>query len=206
MKDTRGPDLAKVFTALALLASVSMIGALWRYQQTPGAAPPSPSQWPEGSALQLSATLPTLVLFAHPQCACTEATLTELSELLEHARGRVDARVVFSLPEGVDESWRHTSLWRRAEEIPGVSVVADPGQKETQRFATMTSGQLLLYNPEGRLLFAGGITAARGHTGENTGRSAVESILAGAASAAGALPGAHPVYGCALKSPAGGAE
>jgi hypothetical protein len=44
------------------------------------------------------------------------------------------------------------------------------------------------------LLFAGGITAARGHAGDNAGRSAIETLLAGG------RPGYDrtPVFGCPI--------
>ncbi len=42
-----------------------------------------------------------------------------------------------------------------------------------------TSGQVLLYDPSGRLAFSGGITAARGHVGDNAGSDAIVGLVMG---------------------------
>jgi len=44
-------------------------------------------------------------------------------------------------------------------------------------FRIETSGDLVLYDADGRLLFHGGITSARGHSGDNLGRSAIQALL-----------------------------
>ena len=59
-----------------------------------------------------------------------------------------------------------------AAEIPGVEVVSDEDDAQSAAFGAAVSGQTLLYDREGRLIFSGGITAARGHAGDNAGRSA----------------------------------
>jgi hypothetical protein len=46
-----------------------------------------------------------------------------------------------------------------------------------RRFAAMTSGHALLYGPNGHLLFSGGITFARGHSGDNPGCDAVIALI-----------------------------
>jgi hypothetical protein len=111
--------------------------------------------------------------------------------------GKVRASVLFLRPPGVPGGWERTGLWSDAAAIPGVTVVADDGGAELRRFGATTSGQTLLYSPEGRLLFAGGITESRGHGGDNAGRSAVTAIVLGAAPAPDA-PAHTPVYGCSL--------
>ena len=62
------------------------------------------------------------------------------------------------------------------------------------RFHVTTSGQTLLFNDQGKLLFSGGITYARGHSGDNAGQAAIESFLAGQD------PGYHQTstYGCPI--------
>jgi hypothetical protein len=51
-----------------------------------------------------------------------------------------------------------------------------------------------LYAPTGKLLFSGGITASRGHEGDNVGRSAIVSFILN-----GHAPVNHtPVFGCSL--------
>jgi hypothetical protein len=54
----------------------------------------------------------------------------------------------------------------------------------------------LLYDTAGRLLFSGGITAARGHSGDNAGREAIVALLAGAPTDRTQTP----VFGCKLSN------
>ena len=56
-------------------------------------------------------------------------------------------------------------------------MVVDDNGVEARRFHAVTSGQTALYDIEGRLLFSGGITGSRGHSGDNAGRSAIVSLL-----------------------------
>jgi hypothetical protein len=58
-----------------------------------------------------------------------------------------------------------------------VTVVRDDSGREAGRFGAATLGQTLLYDADGSLLFSGGITAARGHAGDNAGRSELVSLL-----------------------------
>jgi hypothetical protein len=78
--------------------------------------------------------------------------------------------------------------------IPGVTVHLDDAGREARLFASMTSGETLLFDAEGRLKFHGGITASRGHSGDNAGRDALEALLRGQAS----QQVITPVFGCSL--------
>lgn len=85
--------------------------------------------------------------------------------------------MLFLKPEGVSSGWEQTDSWRMAAALPGVTVVRDDSGREALRFGAATSGQTLLYDADGALLFSGGITAARGHAGDNAGRSELVSLL-----------------------------
>jgi hypothetical protein len=61
-----------------------------------------------------------------------------------------------------------------------------------RRFGSSTSGQVMLYN--GQLLFSGGITASRGHSGENDGRSVIIALP----TEGQAATNERPVFGCRL--------
>lgn len=150
---------------------------LWVYEATPGEVTESPTNWPPDSRIERNAKRPTLVLFAHPRCPCTRASIRELSLIMTHCRESVDAHVLFFKPSGFCADWEKTDLWLSAEAIPGVSVTGDKDGSEAMRFQAATSGYSLLYDPDGRLLFSGGITGSRGHSGDNAGRSAIESLL-----------------------------
>jgi hypothetical protein len=75
-----------------------------------------------------------------------------------------------------------------------VTIHFDQGGREAGLFGAATSGQTDLYDAHGTLKFSGGITAARGHAGDNAGRDALAAwISTGTAHRPGA-----PVFGCAL--------
>jgi hypothetical protein len=60
-----------------------------------------------------------------------------------------------------------------------VTVVSDSGGIEAGLFGAEASGATLLFDAQGGLLFSGGITASRGHAGENAGENAVVSLING---------------------------
>jgi hypothetical protein len=188
------------FLALLGVAWLLAVGAgfwtLWIYKMTPGAQGHAiAAQWPRQSRLPPPAGRFTLALFAHPGCACTRATISELAGLLARFHDRLEARVVFiAVPGGEDPSG--SDLWSSAARIPGVTMVRDDSGTETARFGAVTSGTAVLYDAEGRLRFSGGITPARGHQGDSFGRRRVASILSGEAPDRADAP----VFGCALEA------
>jgi hypothetical protein len=194
MRLTRRRLVLALGTALWLAVTVLGLAMLTGHANSPGASG-SVSRWPQGSDLELAEGVPTLVLFAHPRCPCTRATLGELEKIMARFRGRATVWVAFFSPTSeVDEDWERTDLWRTAAAVPGVRVFEDVDGREARRFHAATSGQTFLYDERGELLFAGGITSARGHAGDNAGREAIERYLAGARKAAGQTP----VFGCPL--------
>jgi hypothetical protein len=151
--------------------------AVWAYDNRPGAAAAAPPQWPSATALVPNSAGPTLVFLAHPQCTCTRASLDELAEILARASTRPRTYVVFLKPSAVENGWEQTELWRRATQLPGVRVIRDDNGVEARRFGVETSGQTLLYDRRGTLVFSGGITGSRGHAGENAGELTLISLL-----------------------------
>ena len=153
------------------------LSLMWEYEATPGEVTTFLPHWPGDSRIERNTDRPTLVVFAHPRCPCTRASISELALIMAHCPGRVDVRVLFFKPSGFSAGWEKTDLWSSAEAIPGVKVVCDEDGSEAKRFRATTSGYSLLYNSNGRLLFGGGITGSRGHSGDNAGRSTIESLL-----------------------------
>ena len=186
-----------LFAALALwLASVAVgFGLLWRYKSTPGAQARSlERRWPAASHIPRDPDRATLLMFVHPRCPCTRASVAELSRLMGRLSPRVAARVVFVRPQGVEEDWERGELWTHASSIPGTAPVLDAGGTEAERFGARTSGQVLLYDAAGRLAFSGGLTASRGHEGDSFGQRRIVSLVeTGSADRADS-----PVFGCAL--------
>jgi hypothetical protein len=160
-----------------LICVVAGLATLWKYDNAPGDSATAPTTWPAASSLTRSSDRPTLVVLAHPQCSCTRASLGELAEALARVDNRPKTFVVFLKPDGFSEDWLQSDLWRTATSLPDTTVVRDENGEEARRFGTSTSGQTLLYDESGSLLFAGGITGARAHRGDNDGRRAIVSLL-----------------------------
>jgi hypothetical protein len=135
----------------------------------------------------------TLLVFAHPRCPCSRATMAELARLLARTGDSLDARVILYHPANTPADWASGELWSKAASSPGVRVVDDEDGREAKRFDAETSGTTLLYDRAGALRFHGGITAARGHEGESAGAESIARwVIAGAAVAR------TPVFGCAI--------
>jgi hypothetical protein len=167
---------------------------VWAYENRPGTPATVESEWPAHTSLERAADRPTLVLLAHPQCSCTRATLGELAEALARAKSLPKTYVVFLKPSSMPDGWEQTDLWKTAAALPHATVVRDDDGREAERFGAATSGQTMLYDARGSLLFSGGITGARGHAGDNAGRSSIVALL-------NRQPGIHAstnVFGCSL--------
>ena len=168
--------LALLFCAWAFGLSFGMT-RLVRYEGVAGTPARAPDSWPEQTSLPLDAARPTLVMFAHPRCPCTRASIGELAILVSKLQGKVTTHVVFAKPAGTAPGWEQTDQLTGAARIPGVEVHVDAGGRSAERFGARTSGQVLLYSPSGRLLFSGGITGARSHMGDNAGLDRIVSIV-----------------------------
>jgi hypothetical protein len=185
---------ASWMTALAFGARV-----LFKYETTPGTVGSVASNWPSPSLVPRQTDKPTLLMFAHPHCPCTRASIGELAQIMAHALGKVNAYVLFVRPLNADSGWDDTDLRSSAAAIPGVIVVTDENGKEAARFGAETSGHTVVFGSDGALLFSGGITASRGHAGSNAGENAILAVLNERA----AEHARTPVFGCSLtKRPA----
>jgi hypothetical protein len=165
------------FGVLWLLAIGVGLCVLCNYENAPGVAAQPPERWPVESRIERAPEGATLVMLVHPHCPCTRATIAELAALMAHCQGRLTAYVLFLKPEGFSDDWEKTDLWQNAASITGVHALVDDGGAEALRFHAATSGQTILYGADGRLLFSGGITASRGHEGDNAGLSSIVSLI-----------------------------
>jgi hypothetical protein len=150
---------------------------LIKHENTPGVSNSSPVRWPAESRISLAKGKATLIMFGHPHCPCTRTSVGELAMLMARSQGRLEANVLFLKPTGVPDNWEKTDIWQSAAAIPGVKVVTDSDGVEARRFLAKTSGYTVLYGARGELLFSGGITGSRGHSGDNVGRSSIVSLL-----------------------------
>jgi len=165
------------------------------YERSPGSASQSSATWPATTKVKRVSGNFTLVMFVHPKCPCTDATITELAVLMTRCR-QLRPSLLFIKPSGLIPNWEKTETWYRAKNIPGVTVFADDDSEEAKRFRATTSGQTMLYDPSGKLIFRGGITVGRGHEGDNQGLDTIESLVTGKTRTTCADA---PVFGCSLQ-------
>jgi hypothetical protein len=184
-------------TSLWLAIAVAGTWGLMIYEYIPGQDRGIPATWPSSSGIPRAPNLSTLVMFAHPDCPCTRASIGELAVLMTHCQNLARVYVIFLQPAGSGPDWLHTDLWRSAEEIPGVVVRKDEQGREAGYFQASTSGRVVLYDARGKLLFTGGITSSRGHDGDSAGLSALMKLLHHEATPVRETP----VFGCSLLDP-----
>jgi len=106
--------IRNLILALLVTAWAATVGGgvwfLWTYASRPGPSGIAAVGWPRESALGIDPIRPTLVMFAHPQCPCSRASLYELDTLLARAAIRPTTKVVFVRPVGMDPGWERKGL------------------------------------------------------------------------------------------------
>jgi hypothetical protein len=165
-----------------------------RYEGTAGVsgqAPTNLAEMPQTNGRKL------VILLAHPRCPCTRATLSEFEKIITRRQDRVAAHVYFFQPIDRPSSWSQGESWDLAARLPGVQVHADVDGRMAKKLGAKTSGQVVVFDETGRLLFDGGITGARGHQGDNPGCQAVLDLLQGISGSVHDFP----VFGCPLFDP-----
>ena len=198
---SRLPRQVVIAAAIWVALAVGGLAELAVYSAAAGTPASAPRRFPSDSTIAPDPNEPTLVMLAHPHCPCSRASIAELARLLASAERPIRTYVLFLHPDGVDEDWVESDLWRSAAAIPGVTVVSDTNGAEAARFGAVTSGQTLLYDADGTLVFNGGITPARGHEGDSAGRAAILAVVANPSVARDVET---PVFGCELARAAKG--
>ncbi len=187
-------------TALIVLWGCGLIAGFWKlflYSQTEGNPARPGVSWPKLSKISHKSHMPTLLVFVHPRCPCSDATIAELDRLMPRLKGHVSVLAVFFKPDHWTIDDVQESLWTKTQSIPGVGLLIDERGGEASLFDARTSGQVMLYDSNDRLIFSGGITPSRGHQGPSAGQDAILNFLDG-------LPVVRsraPVYGCSLHNP-----
>jgi hypothetical protein len=194
----RNFEVRKEFPAwlgFALWLGSSAIGfGVWHdTDTTPGTASPTIDSKPTASP----AGHPRLVVYLHPRCPCSRATLEEFASVLGERSSDVEVGIVFVRPPGADDGWERGELWNLASRFPGVHVRVDAEGLEAEAAGATTSGYVVYTDGSGRILFQGGITRGRGLYGDNSGRRALVARLHGSDSS----DREPPVFGCPLFAP-----
>lgn len=178
-----------------LLCVATGVGLLLEHGTTPGTAAAAPAELDPtlAGALQWQPGAPLVVLFAHPQCPCLPSTLAELRRTLAEAPPQQLRFVVFTPGQPVAH-WDPEAAVTLGQQWPSATLLQDVDGALATRFGAATSGQVLAYDPTGRLRFAGGLTAGRGHQGQNAASRSFATALRQPEGAAGS----SAVFGCPL--------
>ena len=182
--------------ALSVWAAMVSYGvaSLLIYNTKPGQAASAPLSFPDAPEEEESHGRPLMLVFLHPHCPCSRATLDQLEAILVSNEQEFACRVLIVVPSQAEPGWENGPLIERVEKIAGISIERDFGGTAAKRFAAATSGQVLFYDNDRSLAFSGGITASRGHSGENVGANAILTLLKKKLSPSTMAP----VYGCPL--------
>lgn len=148
-------------------------GALLNYESAPGAhLRNSLAESAEFSDPKMF----SLVMGLHPHCPCSRASVGELLKIYSHAHERMKVTVLVFKPKGAGNEWIKSSTVSSLVKM-NPHLLVDTDGEIAKRLGLGTSGQVLLYGPGGKLLFDGGITSARGHSGDNLGEDAILELV-----------------------------
>ncbi len=139
-----------------------------------------------------------LMMFVHPRCSCSAASLDELREVMARAGDSIESLEFFvAVPDSASaRQWEVGGLIGRLEAWgPNVTVHRDHEGREASQFGARTSGHVIAWDTSGQPIFTGGITGSRGHRGDNPGRRQLLEALHSHVSSPGI-----PVFGCGLQT------
>lgn len=200
-------DRGKWGLSLLIAAWVGLVGATcwamfaYDFEREPGGSGRMVACWPAGSQIATVPGRPTLLMFLHPKCPCSRASLAELDRIwvLHNDQNKLSPHLVIvaTVPPDEPSDWLSTWTMQRSQEISGATMYVDRGGHEAQRFGATTSGTVMWFDADGQCRYAGGITSSRGHEGGNIGRDSVEQLLRGETPSETRMP----ALGCRLCLP-----
>ncbi|MBL7645616.1 MAG: RedB protein [Candidatus Hydrogenedentes bacterium] len=187
---TPGKALFLLWTLLLAAGACALSRYEFNGTMTTGVA----EHWPDNSVVQLDSERPTLVMFLHPRCPCSAASITQLDRVLRRSPGRFRTWVLLVRPAGVPETWEAGANAEAALRLPETTLLIDSAGELARQFGARYSGTVQAFDTGGNRRFTGGITASRGHEGESLGGLALRDIGAGRVPDAASMP----VFGCSL--------
>lgn len=206
---------ARILMVIVWLAAVvALMSWQIRRETTPGTAGTTLWTPPTELAAFQEADKGLVVMAIHPMCPCTRASLAEFANFAA-TDGQANVLLVLAcVPPHGDQSWMEADTCRQAQEIAGVRFMMDPDGRIASALGMRTSGHVVAYAADRKLLFSGGITPARGHTGPNSGLIALRTMKSARSRTRIPDDGGtsylameiSPVFGCPLVSPTCSAE
>ena len=179
--------------ALWLAAVAVVFGALGIYGSNPGPSYPAPVHWPQDTQVERYANGSTLLVFLHPGCPCSRATLDNLKDVIaDSSLSIVLISSEYASKVASDLASCRQQI-RELERCDNTTHFHDIDSREAKWFHATTSGYCLLYDERGMIKFSGGITSSRGHQGANAGMACLKAALS-----SDSAHFSYPVFGCPL--------
>ena len=189
------------FVAAWLLAVAACLSGLGAYSWQPGQPSDVADELPSGVPVELGPR-GALVIFVHPHCPCSLASLEEVARILRDSTDAPQIELFAFIPRSEEEGWVDGRIWRRAAELGEIRRRLDRAGDLARELGVTTSGHVIAYGPDGARRFDGGVTAGRGHLGPSAPGARLMQVLAGGEPA----PEAFPVFGCGLAGPGASGE
>ena len=138
-----------------------------------------------------SSPRPRLDVVLHSQCPCSLATI---QNLITWKWVRSHKPVIHLILTGPDSA--RSSIARRAKLVADAEIEHMDSKEVVTKYGALTSGQCYLFDKQGSLRFAGGITDRRGQDGASRGLDQIERLLEFDLGYS-----TTPVFGCGLRDP-----
>lgn len=199
LRPTLGFDTNTRLVGTWIVIVILGLGMLARHEFTPAPLARAAEVWPIQMPFALDSSRSSLLIFMHPNCPCSQASMVEFARLITRVGTNVSAHViVYSWLNEPGDS-RQSGAWKAASILPGVMLHEDENGSLARQFNVTTSGHVLLYDRAGGLLFSGGITGSRGHSGDNAGLAAIINLIESGSTEAQPIA-TTDVFGCAILS------
>ena len=189
--------ISLLLVAYAIWGGLLLIGhiVLFEYEMTAGPFVNLKRIFPTKSSILLTHGRPNIILFLHPCCPCSVASVDEFHQLMREGEKDAIGTVVFYMPHEQEAEWSHQPIVSSVKRIRNTSVLYDTDGSQAELFGAATSGHVFIFDGRGVLQFSGGITGSRGHTGDNHNfEMARATIIDRRPKFATA-----PVFGCSLR-------
>ena len=104
----------------AAWGAVVVLGLLYleAYADRPGDSGAPPAVWPAQSRVKRDGRRPTVLIFLHPQCPCSRASLAELVHVVERCRTRVLRSTPCCWPVQAFDRWGRSRIEQDLAGIP----------------------------------------------------------------------------------------
>ena len=186
-----------MFWLFAVLESSIFLTSYQLRSDQPGVV----ASWPSASKIKRTHDSEHLLLFIHPKCVCSHATIDQLKQVLPLSPNDCQFSVAVYCPDGKSQSWLETRLADTIADLKPDEIRLAVDGYEAQQFGVTTSGHLLHFDNNGSLKFSGGITSSRGHRGDCIALKSLKKTLSRKSVHHSQLV-TFPVFGCTIRSQA----